>query len=330
VPSDPKHPDVVEPGTLKVKDGVLDGQMKLLTANTFYDYKLRATVKDGKVEGEYEDCYRGVPLKNTVNGTMLAPAGKNCRIKLNWSRDWFNGSGQVHEHNMFVTVTDGKVTTLELIPRRGTALRNQNFNPTVEKHDLQFDGAKLTGTVTLDMKCSGATPGHYVWTFDVTPDNNLMRGTVGIARDGVQTGTFECWGDAAVPDTEPAVPANAIYWIDLTESVRFDNATTGSVDTRVYATVKDGKGVSGRATVRGTGGLHRTDVSALRVEGNRLKGRIEVWMKGDGYLIRTEAHNVYDIDVEIRDAMIGGNYTGTFDVREPKRGAITGTYVNER
>jgi hypothetical protein len=226
-------------------------------------------------------------------------------------------------------VANGQVTQVELVPRRGSAQNNQYFNPTIEKYDLHFDGRKFTGSLVLNMKCAGATPGHYTWEFDAAPQNNLFRGSIRVTRDGAAAKTFEVWGDAAVPDTEPVVPAHAVYTVDLKQCVRFDNDTAGLVDTRLYLTTEEGKGVSASATVRGSGGLHRTDVSGLCVEGARLRGQVQVWMKGDGYLIRTDAHSVYGLDLEIGDHQVTGTYAGLFDVREPRRGKITGTYVNE-
>jgi len=326
---DTKYPDVFDTQKLKIAGNVLSGQAKLMTAGTFYDYKINATLNDGMITGDYEGSYPGVPLENTVSGTMLAAAGKNCVLKLTWTRNWFNGSGQVHEHNMFVTVADGKVTKVELIPRRGIALNNQYFNPTIEQYDLKYDGVKFTGSLTLDMKCSGATPGHYTWNFDVAPLNNLMRGTIDVIHEGVHKGTYECYGDATVPATEPVTLANSVVWIDLKESVRYENDTAGYTDTRIYATIKEGKGVTGSAIVRSSGGMQRADVSGLHVEGNHLKGPVEVWMKGDGYVIRTEAYSIYNIDVVIDGTTINGEYTGTFDKRENVKGKISGTYAND-
>jgi hypothetical protein len=132
-----------------------------------------------------------------------------------------------------------------------------------------------------------------------------------------------------VPGAEPISPANAVYTLDLKNCLLVENATSGAFDTRFFVTVADGKVVGATANARGTAGLQRADASGLRLEGNRLKGRLEVWVNPDGYVHRSSSHNVYDIDVQVDGNDVQGSYNGFFDYRAPNRGRLTGTYVND-
>jgi outer membrane protein assembly factor BamB len=346
VPEDYSYPDVVYPDSLSVADGKLAGKVSALLRGIPYTYNLSATLKDGVVEGEYEDTYHGIPIRNDITGTAVARAARNAVFTLSWPRQWVDGQNQGVEHKLYLTLTDGVITKVQLLPRLP---RRPDIHATTESFDLQFKDNTLTGFAILQVNITGAgISGRYRVDFDMALLNNLFSGTVQSTRDGFASTTYSpegftkvngggerpttthpAWGDAQVAAAEPFAPANAVYTLDLRNSLIKDNDTDGFFDTRLYVTVADGKVIGATANARGTAGLQRADASGVRLEGNRLKGRVDVWVNPDGYVFRSASHNVYNIDAKIDGNTAEGTYEGTYDWREVHKGRLFGTYVNE-
>jgi outer membrane protein assembly factor BamB len=327
VPPDYAYPDVLHPGDVRLEGNQLVGQVSALLRGAPYGYKLRAALKDGAIEGEFEDTYCGVPVQDSASGTALARADRNAVFTLYWPRHWVGGQNQGHEHKLFVTVNDGKVTKVELVHRVPS---RPGISAKTESFDLTYANGKLTGSAVLQVTTDHvAVSGRYRVNFDLALAHNLFSGKVHSTRDGAPTTTHAAWGMATVPPSERFSPADAVYTLDLKNGLIMDNDKDGTFDTRLYLSTQGGKVIGGTASAGGTSGLHRVDASGLRLEGDRLVGRVEVWVQPDGYALRAASHNIYNLDLKIKGTEVGGRYEGTYDAREPRRGRITGTYVNE-
>jgi outer membrane protein assembly factor BamB len=322
------HPDVLEPGTLKLAGGRIAGQVKALLGGTPYEYRLALNLKDGQVEGEYEDLYVGVPVKGDATGTMLALAQKNATLTLSWPRHWVGGQNQGHEHTMTAIVKDGKVTDVAIAPRLP---HRPGISGTIERQNLVFDGKTLTGTVVANIKTDHiAISGRYTLELDYTVANNLLSGRVRSTRDGAATTTHTAWGGATVPASEKVSPSQAVFTIDLSKSIRYQNALSGAMDTRLWFTTDGGVVSGGTASARENANLQKADVSGLKVGTDRVKGTVRIAVVGDGYVLRSNMNNVYDIDVAIDGTNVNGSYEGTCDSRQPRKGKVTGTYLTQR
>jgi outer membrane protein assembly factor BamB len=326
----PRHlcPDPVEAGTLRRDGDRVTGQVKAYLDGFVHDYRLNVKISGGGASGDYEDRSVGVAVTGRVAGTMRAAAGKNARLGMTWPRHWCGGQNQGHEHNMTVTVRDGKVTDVTLVPRLANS---GGFRATTESHALAFDGRTITGTVVVQVTTDHiGKSGRYTLEFDGAIENNrVASGKVKSTRDGAAATTHPLWGgEIEVPETEAANPERAVFALDLKDSIRYANDTSGSMDTRLWFTTDGGKVVAAVANARQNAGMHRADGSGVRVEGNRLTGRVETWIKADGYVLRADSHNVYTLDLALDGSSVSGSYAGTYDLRATRRGSVTGTVTD--
>jgi hypothetical protein len=259
---------------------------------------------------------------------MRAPALRNGRFEVSWARHWIGGQNQGHEHKMTAWFSEGKVTNVTFRPRLPDS---KSFSAIAESQTLTFDGQTLSGQVVAQVRTDHiGIPGRYTLEFATTVRDSLVAGQVKSTREGKPATTHSVGGGVEVPATEPVTPANAVFQLDLKDSIQYANDTTGKMDTRLWFTAKDGQVVSGQANARQNAGLQRADFSAVRVAGNRVTGVVETWIKADGYVLRADSHNRYTLDLTVAGGDVTGTYDGTYDVRAPRKGVLTGTYAKAR
>jgi hypothetical protein len=320
----PKHlcPDPVEPGTLRREGDRVSGMVKAYLEGVVHDYDLDFTLKDDKAVGRYEDKYKGIAVTGDVTGKMRAPALKNADIGLTWPRHWCNGQNQWHEHGTGIIVRDGKVTEVIFKKRRPDGIQF-----TAEGHNLTFDGKSLKGTIAVRVpKYTEVKPGLYTVEIDgVVENNRVAGGKVKSTREGAATTMHDLWGgEIEVPETEPVTPQRAVFALDMADSIRFANATSGRMVQRLWITTENGKVVSAVANAVACAGMQKADCSGLRIEGNRVTGKVETWIKADGYVLRADAHSVYELDLTLDGLNVTGSFTGWYDAREMRKGDVTG------
>jgi len=321
-----RYPDVLAAEALAVAGRRLTGRAEAVLDAATCDYVLDVALgADGTAGGTYQDAYRGQAVSGEAKGTMLAAAGRNGTFRVFWPRHWWGGQNQDHEHVMTAAMAGGKFTSVTFGPRKGFFGKPHRNAWTAEvlRHELAFDGRRLTGWLTL--RASGdIQAGTYRLTFEVVAVNNLLRGRVTSQREGRPATTHVVTGSVEVPASEPVAPRDGVFAVDLPTAVQ------GKTNLRLYFSATGGTVLSDSvASASGCGGLHPSDVSGISVEGNRVKGKAGVAIRADGYYLRADSVNGYDLDLRVEGNKVTGNYRGTYDVREPRKGKVSGTWAND-
>ena len=114
---------------------------------------------------------------------------------------------------------------------------------------MTFDGEKLGGILKLEQKKSQA--GIYTITFDVTANDNRLKGTVTTQREGAKPQTWNTTGKIDVPASEPAEAANGVYEIYLDKCMPKNPGLTTWFRTREGKVDKTDK-----AWVKACSGMH--------------------------------------------------------------------------
>jgi hypothetical protein len=318
----PKHiwPDVLDARGLKIEGSGLRGKVTARMDSAHYEYLLDIRLAGGKVSGDYEDCYRGQPVEGAATGSMLAWARENGDFFLYWPRHWLNGQNQASEHILKVKLARGRIAEVAIVPR----LSHSSLTAAIVSHDLRFDGKRFAGRIVTDVSRGDAMrPGAYRVDLDLGISNNLLDGSVRSQIQGGQETQHHAWGYVVVPTTDPVDPGRAVFTVNL------DGAVRGETDLKLNISTEGSRVVSAVANAQGCAGLQKTDASGLAVRDGRVTGRVQVKIGADGYYLRQDTANAYDLDLTVKGNEVTGTFRGTYDVREPRRGAITGQYRND-
>ena len=325
VPPRHLHPDIIEADALQLDGDHISGPVVAWMDDTRYAYDLDLHLKEGVVDGTYRDRYQGQAVDGAVSGTMRARAHLDCDFDIMWPRHWFNGQNQWHEHRMSLSFADGAVRSVAIIPKRE---KSTAFSVTIDEHDLAFDGERLTGSMQTTVTAKEIiNPGTYRLRFDVRVINNLTSGTVYAQRTGARESAHPVEGSVSVDATVPVDPQQAVFTVELADSL-LPKMLGRPCKTTLHLTT-DGETIAHAAVHPDyTGGSHRIDASGLRLTADGLRGQVETWVYGDGYIHRGDTHNIYQIEADIAGTALTGSYTGTYDARESREGPVEGVYRN--
>ena len=315
-----RYPDVFEALDLLMNGESINGTASAYINALQYRYQFDLNLRKGSgLTGTYVDLYRGVPLEGEIKGKCRPRAGKNGKFTLSWHRMWCGSNASPWDFKMFMDLKNGKFGNTKFEPRDP-----KQYDVSIIKNDLNFDGERWTGTLKLEQKKS--IKGVYTLTFNVGCKDNRLRGEVISQREGDKPKTWEAWGEVDVPGTEPGNPENGIYeiWID--------KCIPTNPGLYTWLRTENGKvSEENKAWIRGCAGMHPADPRGLSVKGTKLTGMWVGIANGDGYALKDKnVKLVFELDAEVKDGVVTGTYRGYYDARDPKRGEIVaGVYRNE-
>ncbi|MFC1463045.1 PQQ-binding-like beta-propeller repeat protein [Verrucomicrobiota bacterium] len=314
------YPDVFEAEGLVMRGDSIKGKVGAYVQALRYKYEFDLKLgKDGVLTGKYVDLYRGVPLEGEVKGKCRPQARKNGKFTLSWHRMWCGSNASPWDFKMFMDLENGKFKNTKFEPRDP-----KQYDVSIIRNDLKFDGEKWTGTLKLEQKKS--IKGIYTLTFDVPCKDNRLRGKVTSRREGGKAQTWDAWGEVDVPETEPGNAENGIYEIWIDKCI--------PTNPGLYTWFRTEKGKvleENKAWIRGCAGTHPSDPRGLSVKGTKLTGLWVGTANGDGYALKDKNIKLaFELDAEVKDGVVTGTYKGYYDSREPKQGEIVaGIYRNE-
>lgn len=261
VPGHRRLVDLFEHQQLRVKDGRLQGALRAWVKLDDVDHTyvalldIDARLADGKVTGGFSSRYSvltdvlvynteslkvepgeadlfhyGRELTGKASCRMLAHASKDRSHLTLWSRHLMDGQSSWQRYVVLeMDVRDGKATRVSVAPYHGS---RAGWTAKVTKHDLSFDGRKLSGTVTFDTGGSGGTyGGTYVFTVDAQVSSNIVRGTIRSTRDGKGYRHEDALSGVA-DGGKAGSRANAVFTLELAQAVEGKNDLRIHLDRR--------------------------------------------------------------------------------------------------
>lgn len=197
------------------------------------------------------------------------------------------------------------------------------FESTVTTNDLTFDGRTLKGSITVQptrRSEDGSPAPIYAFSFDGKVAGRHLQGDFKKRCGGVEFPGGPFGGDLE-PMSEPP-RGEALYYIELQDAVSGGKQLMVSVP---CSGGKFGLGTAYSATWNHT--YHDVDAAGLLVDGNVLKGSLNVTMNPDPYVPADHkpVPASYTIEGVITDGRImTGKYTGTF-----KDADVSGSWIGE-
>ena len=74
---------------------------------------------------------------------------------------------------------------------------------------------------------------------------------------------------------------------------------------------------------------HEVDASGLKLAGRRVTGDLRVLMKADGWTLKADQPCLFAVDLTAGGNKLAGSFRGTYGLRKPRRGRLTGTYYSD-
>ncbi len=320
----PPHHQIPEwsmPGRLHLTKEGVKGDARLYVMGRNYPIDVDLAFDGGRVTGTWRDTATAQPKRGQVRGLMSPTAAANGTVELQIRREWCGGQARRHHTTLTFDLVDGRGVN----PRLLCAQVEDGWTAEVTEFDVKLEDGHLGGQFTAELDSNTVVPsGTYQLLFD-TPvvcnkpagEYSSYRGSEEITPDSAVNRRI--WGRIELPEKAEADPANAIYDVDLAGALPDGKAL------RLAITLAGGKAVAVKTTTPTYGrGDHVTDVSGLRLEGDRLAGPIEVIIRADGYNPTHDHRCRYDLDLRLKDRDVTGTFTGEYDVRRPRTGKARG------
>ncbi|TVR55916.1 MAG: hypothetical protein EA425_00315 [Puniceicoccaceae bacterium] len=201
------------------------------------------------------------------------------------------------------------------------------------KVEAAFDGERLTGEVTIDIKASYPWSGEYRLNFEADVKNHLVQGATTVFHErphgyhGTQETGHAINGTAELANGDTTDPANAVHRITFKPS--------RGVDLEVSAVIqmKDGQlaGAMVEPIYRGGGTNFPTTMleADVTLDGDRLHGSLLIDPTPRSYPEEWghKTHG-FDFDLRVEDGQLTGTYHTRFDRTHHTEGAITGRKVD--
>jgi hypothetical protein len=266
---------------------------------------MKARAKAGAAGSRPAKVTKGVL---TGSRAARADAGRVCRLTLN-CHNIVRKSPTAREGQgigVALSFKDGRCFAARMIPQG--SITDVAFTATVEKHDLTFDGRRLSGALTALVYHNESTDEsvQYDLTFD------------GLAVGAAVSGKVKVVQGAAPPSDEvfqggitsgAADPADALYAMTMQKAIPMHNHLN------VLFTVRAGKVLGGFAvSPHYNNAIHSVDFSGVRLEGQRLTGALAVTIMPDAWIPRDHQplNCRYGLDARMTDGELLGSFTGEF------------------
>jgi len=326
----PEHadPEQVWTDELTLADGQLRGRVRCRAIGLHYSPQLEVDLRQPVITGSFADPATGEPMAGTITGQAERVVLENGTVKLRLRREWNGGMNPGHQTFLDFTLKDGVGIDPKIYTR---ADNTKTWTATFERFDVTYRDGVLTGDLRLDCKSHGhAKSGAYRVTFAAPASCNRFADSYRVWRDGEEVTprnptNRSVWGTMEPAADEALRSDNALYTVEL------ENAMEARQFLRVFLEYRNGKLVSTKAAApKFCAGEHPIDASGLTRDGRRIHGDITVRVQTDGHVPLCDQPCRYEVDFTLaEDGSLSGSYEGTYAVRTPTEGRVTGRMLAE-
>ena len=303
----------LDPSGLRLEGQALRGTVPVNIHHVLHRYDLDLKADGRAIVGSFRGtCGLSdiAELAGDVAGDARLRTGKAdaARFDLRLERALPGMTGAIAEARVAFAWKDGRPqdATIESTTGRKPA---PHWSGKVDAIEMAYDGRTLRGTISAAIDPTGflwSGGGLYTMTLQAEQTGNFLHGGLATRKGGKEVGRGRIAG--AVEPKADAAPGGQGRAFTLTLAGAMD----GREDVTAHLECRDGA-FTGVAVAPG-GATHRADASALRLDGDRLRGTLRLsidpagWGRGDQRPLAA----TLEMDATVKDGAVRGTYKGRY------------------